>query len=323
VTARYARIAWNVLTLSPMARSYPDLALRRLWKSIPPRRYENRLVRMYGRFLHRRACASQPRKPLDVIFQTSFFRNLPQLEVLQRLVSARPYATAMTVASIGCSSGAELYSAKWMVRCARPDLRVVATGVDLDNDALVKATRGVYRRGERELTGLSDAMVDRLATDAPYPLFAREGDHLTISEALRADVTWRHADARDPGLATLLGAHDVVMVNNILCHMRDPEAEACLRNVLRAVAPGGYLLSFGINLDVREHVVLGAGLAPVKDDIERVYLADSDALSKWPLRYWGCEPFDRRRRDWATRYGTVFQRPFAGMRLHADEGTCR
>jgi chemotaxis protein methyltransferase CheR len=230
------------------------------------------------------------------------------MEVLRRLVEAGRYASGLTLASIGCSSGAELYSTKWALHAARPDLQVFAIGVDLSGTAVAKAERAVYGLQDSEVRRLSSDQIEELSR-GPFPLFQRQGDELIVPEALRTDVTWLVSDARDSRLAALLGAHDIVMVNNVLCHMRDQEAEACLRNVVRLVAPGGYLLIYGVNLDVRTFVVREAGLIPVMDDIERVYLADRSALAKWRLVYWGSEPFDGRRPDWAVRYGTVFQRP--------------
>jgi chemotaxis protein methyltransferase CheR len=190
----------------------------------------------------------------------------------------------------------------------RPDLRIVATGVDLSPAAVAKAEKAAYGLEDSEVRRLSGDQIEELSTGT-FPLFRRQGHELIVAEAMRTDVTWLLGDARDPRLADLLGAHDVVMVNNVLCHMQDQEAEACLRNVIRLLAPGGYLVTYGVNLDVRTRVVREAGLTPVMDDIERVYRADCTALAKWPLAYWGAKPFDARRPDWATRYGAVFQRP--------------
>jgi chemotaxis methyl-accepting protein methylase len=302
------RVLWNVLTLSPAAHNYPDAAFFRLWNWLPPAARKNRLAHAYGRFLHRRARARQARNPVDSLVHTFFLRNLPLMEVLRRLVEAGRYASGLTLASIGCSSGAELYSTKWALHAARPDLQVFVIGVDLSGTAVAKAERAVYGLQDSEVRRLSSDQIEELSR-GPFPLFQRQGDELIVPEALRTDVTWLVSDARDSRLAALLGAHDIVMVNNVLCHMRDQEAEACLRNVVRLVAPGGYLLIYGVNLDVRTFVVREAGLIPVMDDIERVYLADRSALAKWRLVYWGSEPFDGRRPDWAVRYGTVFQRP--------------
>lgn len=303
------RILWNIATLSESARRYPDVAFRRIWEQIPETMSSTRPVRAYGTFLHHRACAIQRRRPLDTVFHTFFLRNAPHFAVLRRLMLARPLGTAIRIAAIGCSSGAELYTAVWVVSCARPDLRITATGVDIDAAALEKARAGVYARHEHELTRLPDESVDHLSAPSPNALFARTGDILTVAPGLATTTSWVLGDARDSGLAKAIGSYDVVLANNILCHMYDPEAEGCLRNVASLVTPGGHLFTYGVDLDVKSRVVQSLGLVPVRDRVEEIYLADWNALAHWPFTYWGQEPLDKHRRDWEARYAAVYQRP--------------
>ena len=308
-TRRLLRILWNIATLSDAARRYPDVAFRRLWDRIPPASRSTRPALAYGNFLHRRACARQQRRPLDTVFHTFFLRNAPHFEVLRNLGLARPLLSAVRIAAIGSSSGAELYTAAWVISCSRPDLRITATGVDIDAGALVKAQSAVYARDEHELSRLPDEAVDRLCEAAPNALFTREGDYLRVSPRLTEGTSWVSADARDPRLPEMIGSHDVVLANNILCHMYDHEAAACLRNIAALVAPGGHLFTYGVDLDVESRVVRSLGFVPVRDMIEEAYLADWNALAKWPFTYWGREPLDKHRKDWALRYAAVYQRP--------------
>ena len=306
---RVLRILWNIVTLSDTARLYPDVAFRRIWQCIPATMYSARPVQAYGTFLHRRACASQRRRPLDTVFHTFFLRNAPHFEVLQRLMLARPRRSTVRIAAVGCSSGAELYTARWIIARVRPDIRVIATGVDIDAAALAKAESGVYSRSEHELTRLPEGALDRLCEASPNALFTRDGDLLTISPELRTDSSWVMRDARDHRLAEVIGSFDVVLANNILCHMYDPEAGECLQNIATLVSPGGYLFTYGVDLDVKTRIVQSLGLDPVDDMIEEIYLADWNALAHWPFTYWGREPIDKRRRDWKVRYAAVYKRP--------------
>ncbi len=302
------RVAWNIAILSDTARLYPDVAFRRVWNAIPGSMRSTGLIRRYGRFLHRRACASQVRRPVDSTFHTFFLRNAPHFEVLRRRVLKWPHGSALRVAAIGCSSGAELYTTIWTVRCARPDLQVSATGVDIDAPALDKARSGVFDVREHELSRLPEEELERLCTPAPVALFNRDGETLRISDHLVSAPSWVLHDALDPELPSAIGQQDIVLANNILCHMYDREAECCLRNLAGLVAPGGYLFMYGVDLDVKARVVGSLGLVPVRDMIEEVYLADWNALARWPFIYWGREPFDGRRPDWETRYAAVYRR---------------
>jgi len=302
------RIAWNIATLSETARFYPDVALRRAWNTIPNKLRSTSVVRSFGQFIHRRACTSQVRRPVDSEFHTFFLRNAPHFEVLGRRVLEWPHGSALRIAAIGCSSGAELFTTIWKVRCARPDLHVSATGVDIDPAALEKARTGVFARREHEFARLPEKEVERLCTAAPVALFSRDGETLRVSDDIVSVPSWVLHDALDPDLQRVVGQQDVVLANNILCHLYDREAEQCLRNIAGLIAPGGYLFMYGVDLDVKTKVVRSLGLVPVRDMIQEVYSADWNALAKWPFVYWGREPFDSTRHDWATRYAAVYQK---------------
>lgn len=309
---RVLSILWNIATLSEHARKYPDIVHGRIWKRIPPRLHSAPLVHSYGSFLHRRTCASKHRRTLNpdfTIFNTFFLRNAPHFDVLQLLMCERPHGSVVRIASIGCSSGAELYTARWVISSARPDLQITATGVDLNDLALAKAESGLYSRHEHELMRLQEGALDRLCDGPPTALFIREGDLLRISPWLMVNNSWVLRDACDTSLAEAIGSYDVVLANNMLCHMYDSQADACMRNIATLLSPGGYLFIYGVDLDVKTRVVKSLGLQPVDDKIEETYLADWNALAHWPFTYWGSEPLNKRRRDWKVRYAAVYQRP--------------
>lgn len=311
------RILWNTLTWSETGRRYPERAMTLLWNRLSSEARSTRAGRAYGTFLHRRACVRQQRKPVDSEFHTFFLRNAPQFEVFRQLLVERPHTREVRIAAIGSSSGAELYSATWVARSAQPDARIRATGVEIDPTAIEKAKAATYSRRDHELTRLPADEVERLCTADPIPLFVKDGDVLTVVEAVRRGVSWVLHDARSPELLEAIGPQDFVFANNILCHMYDREAEACFGNIAGLVAPGGYLFTYGVDLDVKSRMVRSLGLEPVSRMIKEVYLADWNALAKWPFKYWGREPMDATRSDWEIRYGSVFQRPTAQQPITA------
>jgi len=130
------------------------------------------------------------------------------------------------------------------------------------------------------------------------------GGHSCVS---RVGHLVHEAKAGDPRMANILELQDLVAANEFLCHMNAPEAEKCLRNIAHLVAPRGYLVVSGIDLDVRTKVALDLGWTPVPDLIEEIHNGDPSVWRDWPWRYWGLEPFDRRRPDWAVRYASFFQ----------------
>jgi SAM-dependent methyltransferase len=176
-------------------------------------------------------------------------------------------------------------------------------GVDISSSALEKARAGIYPYNSRELEYVSEEDIDCL--------FMRNGDSVKVREWIRAGVSWIVEDGRSPKLLETLGPQDVVMANNFLIHMPDHEAEACLRDIIRLVRPGGYIFTYGLNLDVRAKVARTQGLTPIDFKIEEVHNADR-SIRAWPLDYWGLEPLDKGRADWKVRYATVFQVPLHG-----------
>ena len=89
--------------------------------------------------------------------------------------------------------------------------------------------------------------------------------------------------------------------------MDPPDAEKCLRNLIRLVKPGGYLFVSGVDLDVRTRVARDLGWAPVKDLMPEIHDGDYSVRADWPWRWWGLEPLNRRREDWELRYASVFR----------------
>lgn len=241
----------------------------------------------------------QPRTPGALY--TRFFRNRPQLEVLRELVRGWAPVSLLKIAVFGCSTGAELYSVVWMACNCRPDLQVLAYGLDLSETAIEKARKGVYS-------------LDGHETERPVPegvegLFIRHEEYVEVTEALRKCVTWFVGDACDPRVLERMGQCDIVLADNFLVHMEDDCAATCLKNILKTVAPGGVLSVWGINLDVRQEVVREMGLIPISNKVEEIYRADDRALEVWPWKYWGAEPLDKTRPDWMVRYSSIFRVP--------------
>jgi chemotaxis methyl-accepting protein methylase len=234
-----------------------------------------------------------------------FLRNRVQFEVLRDLVRDWSRAPRLRIASIGCGTGAELYSALWSAHTTRPDLEIVGLGLDLSEASLAAAHVARYSRVGRELERLTDTNVDALIAGG---LFIDEGDSVTVPGWYRECVRWELAGPFDATLGGRLGAQDIVFVNNVLCHFQDSQAEQALRNIAGLIDRGGYLFLAGVNPDVKVPVITSLGLTPMGERVEELYNGDANALTRWPMASRAPEPFDRTRRDWLLRYGTIFRR---------------
>jgi len=63
-----------------------------------------------------------------------------------QLLDQKAHGSSLTMSVLACSKGAEVYSILWAIRSARPDLRVCMYAVDISQEILEFAERGVYSR---------------------------------------------------------------------------------------------------------------------------------------------------------------------------------
>jgi chemotaxis methyl-accepting protein methylase len=279
---------------------------------------------LYGRHLHTLIRLHADRKQY---FATFFLRNRAELELMRRLVNQKLPSTSLNIAVLACSKGAEVYSILWAIRLARPDLRISTSAVDISQEIVDFADKGVYSLTSPDVFNASSresvdaggdvawntcrdqltSMFERMSGEEIEAMFEVEGDQARIKAWLKEGITWMCGDASDPALIASLDPQDMVVANRFLCHMAPATAEKTLRNVARLVKPGGYLFVSGVDLDVRTRVAREMGWEPVTDLIREIHEGDASLRRGWPLEYWGLEPFCETRRDWKTRYASVFQ----------------
>lgn len=245
---------------------------------------------------------------------TLFLRNRSLMRALEHLVEECEHGAVLRLISVGCSTGAELYSAIWVIRTARPDLHVEAFGMDISEEAIATAQAGRYALESVAIQGEEESGQARgLSEDERDSIFTRDGKYLKVRPWIRNGVQWLCTDACTPDLAERVGQGDIVMANNMLYHMRDDRASACLSNILHLIEAGGYLLVDGINLDIKTRVLQQASYRPMPLLVEEIYHdpANKRLLRDWPFNACTREPMDRNQPDWLMRYAAVYQAPDA------------
>ena len=278
-------------------------ANRRIWRALPARTKGSRPMQAYGGWLHALVCRRASR---EMYAGTMFLRNRPALELMRRLTAEKPEGSTVRIAVLACSIGVELYSILWTLRNARPDLTFAVVGSDMSEELLRIAENATY--GPQSSEFVKAAVFERLTEHEERELFDWEGDQAQVKSWIREGIAWRVADASDPELVAALGPQDIVVANNFLCHMDASSAERCLRNLARLVAPGGHLFVAGVDLDVRTKVAVELGWKPLEELTAEIHEGDPSVRGDWwPWEWWALEPLDRRRRDWQTRYASVFQ----------------
>ena len=280
---------------------------QRLWNKLPASFTALSPIRSYGYFLHTLVRIQSTRGQL---FHTYFLRNRSALELIRRLVERSTRTDTLRVAVLGCSTGAEAYSVAWRIRSARPDLKLILHAVDISQQALELAENGVYSLAASQFAGTD--MLDLVTEAEIEELFDREGDLLAVKSWIKEGIRWYVGDVGQSDIVSALGAQDIVVANNFLCHMNASVAERCLRNIARLVTPHGYLFVSGVDLNIRTKVAKELGWNPVQELLEEIHEGDPRMGSGWPFNYSALEPLNNRWQDWRLRYAAAFQLvPFA------------
>ncbi len=282
-----------------------------------------RPVECYGRVLHALARIQGVRAQEH---NTFFLRNRAELDLIRHLVGGRKVSDTVRVAVLGCSIGAEAYSIAWAIRKVRPDLRLVMCAVDISKEAVEFARRGMYSLkaevGDQELHNrlarglwrlgrpgselVGAEIFERMTPEEMNEFFDLDGDVASVKSWIRDGINWQVGDVGSSDFLEAIGPQDLVVANNLLCHMEATEAERCLRNIARLTVPQGYLLASGIDLDVRTRVARELGWEPVSYLLEEIHDGDPCLRSQWPSHYGGLEPLNKRRQQWRVRYAAAF-----------------
>jgi len=293
-------LEWRIFGKSPVTAFLA--ANQRVWKLLPTMFTTIGPMRAYGEFLHRLARTRGDRKQA---FSTFFLRNRPMLELLRRLVGRKDPSTPLRVAVLGCSTGAEVYSVAWAIRSAQPDVKLELQALDISKEAVEVAVRGRYLRKAPEVTDTN--VFEHTTPTEMEELFDPDGDGFSVKPLLREGIAWRLGDACSEELLDTVGPQDIVIASDFLCHMDDATAERCLCNIGRLVAPGGYIIATGVNLDVRSAVAAALAWSPVQELLEEMHEADPALRNIWPCHYAALEPLNKQRLDWRHRYAAAFR----------------
>jgi chemotaxis protein methyltransferase CheR len=282
-----------------------------LWEILPDEAKKGRLALAIGSAIHARAGKRGLRNAQAQ--STWFLRNRPLLETTCELIDECGTKSPVRICSIGCSTGAEVFSLLWLIRRNGHRREVVAKGIDRLDSVIEKARTAVFTREDPELEGLGGQEMGEL--------FRPEGDQLKVRDWIAKGTEWHVADARRQDNVGF-GQHDIVLANNFLIHLDRVEAASCLSEVIGLVRPGGFLVCSGVDLDLREETVRRFKLQPVGHRIEEIHNADHDrgAIKAWPWAYWSLEPLNKRRANWQIRYASIFRVP---DRLGSDSDQVR
>jgi chemotaxis protein methyltransferase CheR len=175
---------------------------------------------------------------LVVVQKTSFFRDRPQFELLERrvlpeLLAAKKSGEApVSIWSAGCSTGEEPYSIAMVLKRSSVDLSqasVLAT--DISREVLDRAADACYRK--KSLDELSDR---------ERALFIPDDGSWRLDAGVRSLVEFKlHNLVSFPYPLPSEGSWDVIFCRNVLIYFNRETVRGIIENFRRVLNPGGYL----------------------------------------------------------------------------------
>jgi chemotaxis protein methyltransferase CheR/type IV pilus assembly protein PilK len=177
------------------------------------------------------------------LHETRFMRHESSLNLVREFVARRARgagnpSNVVTLWSVGCSSGEEVYTlaivALQAIRQAGSAMRVSVIGSDLSRHSLESARRGVYHR--RQLTNLAPDTLDEY-----FDVAGR--DSYSVKPVLREVVQFVPINLVDGDTDTgHVGMVDVVFCQNVLIYFDNDVRERVCNRIAEQLLPGGMLV---------------------------------------------------------------------------------
>jgi chemotaxis methyl-accepting protein methylase len=234
---------------------------------------------------------------------TKFFRNLQQLAALGGPLSSLTKTGNLSILVAGCSYGCEAYSLGGLLALRYPLLNWRIVAVDISREALGIADAARYTSEY----GLGSAR-DDLTKQLEARLFNRSGDGWIVVADIRERISFAYGDVLSAEFQQFKN-YDLVLGQNFMIHMDDASAGTALASLVAATRSGGALFLGGMDLETKANLLTSHQLVPLDWNIVGIHEADDMRRSAWPWYYWSLEPISRRRRDYLTRYSTIFLKP--------------
>ncbi len=174
------------------------------------------------------------------INETSFFRNEPQLDVMEkkvlpRLLEARKVSKRLRIWSAACSTGEEPYTIAMQLHRSLgvrlSDWHIEILGTDISERALLVAQSGRYSNYSLRST---NPLITRR-------YFKETGGFYQIDPEIQSMVQLEKHNLKDHFAAKRHGAWDIIFCRNVMIYFDEPMRQSCLTLFHGALAPDGVL----------------------------------------------------------------------------------
>lgn len=189
--------------------------------------------------------AAIPEANIDLIqTTTNFYREASAFTTIVKKLAPQ-FGKSVTVASVGCSEGQEVYGLLFLNQLAHTGVDLKVEGFDYNKKVLEIARSGSYSLNEigGPVIDYSSAILNKLTGGLP-----ESPGQFTMPEAIKNKASFSHHDiSQDP----LPRKYPIILCANVLYHhFRDgglDNLNRVLNNIASSLDDGGYLVCENIN----------------------------------------------------------------------------
>ena len=172
--------------------------------------------------------------------ETSFFRDMPQLEVfvdiLKQVVqtAGNNAYKKIRIWSAACSTGEEPYTIGILIKenFPSPDIKFEIAGSDISGHVLDSAKKGIY--GSYTLRNASAAVLKKYFDKIDDDLYC-------IKDEIKKMTAFHNVNLMDVKDVKKLNEFDVVLCRNVIIYFDSESKKKAITNIYESLKAGGYL----------------------------------------------------------------------------------
>jgi chemotaxis protein methyltransferase CheR len=167
--------------------------------------------------------------------ETFFFRDLPQLEVLEKHIfpeAVQKGKRSVNVLSAGCSSGEEAYTISIILREKFPQLSFNILGIDISDLVVAKARRAEY----------TEYAIRFLPKEYLRKYFIQLNGSFKFQDQFKSNLQFQKYNLMELDTVPINATFDVIFCRYVLIYFDKDSKQKVVTNFYNKMVPGSYLI---------------------------------------------------------------------------------
>ncbi|MFQ3262069.1 CheR family methyltransferase [Reinekea sp.] len=236
---------------------------------------------------------------------TAFNRSPGQLDALcgpvMEVLRGLDQGSTLQINILAGSIGAEAYTVSSTLASRFPNLSFHIHCCDLHEETIARSKSGRYTKQEVHGLGVTDTFINKT--------FNRENNEYFVKPELKEKITFFPANIVTDDLEAMYPKADIVLMQNVLFHLDDEQAEQAFENGLKTAKESSVVFIDGMSLDMRGKLVERNKMVPLNYRVKEIHeYARRHVPDDWWKYYYGMEPYSFLTSNKLNRYSTIFVR---------------